>query len=105
MQYLSILMVKCDRRLSSSMAKHDPFSLQLQITRMFQSGQSLFAQTKVQDWLKQRNENPADYDIIFHKQPAPPGSREVMVVKIELRRHDGQPVDEWLLSQLNDVAS
>jgi hypothetical protein len=87
------------------MAKYNPFSLQLQITRMFESGQSLFAKTKVEDWLKQRNENPADYEIAFHKQPAPVGSREVMVVKIELCRKDGQPVDEWLLSQLNDVAS
>jgi hypothetical protein len=87
------------------MAKYNPFSLQLQITRMFESGQSLFAKTKVEDWLKQRNENPADYEITFHKQPAPVGSREVMVVKIKLCRKDGQPVDEWLLSQLNDVAS
>ena len=84
------------------MAQHNPHSIQLQIDRMFESGQSLFASTKVQDWLKQRNENPADYHITFVKQPAPVGSREVMVVKIELKRQDGQPVDEWILSQLND---
>jgi hypothetical protein len=85
------------------MAQHNPHSIQLQINRMFESGQSLFALTKVQDWLKQRNEDPQDYHIIFNKQPAPVGSREVIAVKIELQRKDGQAVDEWLLSQLNDL--
>jgi hypothetical protein len=84
------------------MAQHNPHSIQLQISRMYESGQSLFAKTKVEDWLKQRNENPADYDIIFNKQPAPVGSREVISIKIELQRKDGQPLDDWLLSQLND---
>jgi hypothetical protein len=70
---------------------------------MFQEGQSFFAANKVQDWLEQRNENPADYEIAFNKQPAPVGSREVIKVTIQLRRKDGQPVDEWLLSQLNDM--
>jgi len=86
------------------MAQHNPHSIQLQINRMFESGQSLFALTKVQDWLKQRNENPQDYEIIFNKQPAPVGSRAVMAIKIELQRKDGQAVDEWLLAQLNDLA-
>jgi len=39
----------------------------MQITRMFEQGQSIFATTKVQDWLKERNHNPADYEIIFHQ--------------------------------------
>jgi hypothetical protein len=86
------------------MAQHNPHSIRLQIDRMFESGQSLFAATKVQDWLKQRNEDPNDYDIIFNKQPAPVGSRAVMTVTIELRRKDGLAVDEWLLNQLNDLA-
>jgi hypothetical protein len=85
------------------MAQHNPHSIQLQINRMYESGQSLFAKTKVEDWLKQRNENPADYDIIFNKQPAPVGSREVMAINIELQRKDGQPLDEWLSTQLNDI--
>jgi hypothetical protein len=85
------------------MAQHNPHSIQLQINRMFESGQSLFAKTKVEDWLRQRNENPTDYEISFNKQPAPVGSREVMAVKVELKRKDGQPLDEWLLSQLNDL--
>lgn len=85
------------------MPQHNPFSVRLQIERMFQSGQSLFAKTKVEDWLKQRNEDPANYEIIFHKQPAPPGSRSVISISIELQRKDGQPVDEWLLTQLNDI--
>jgi hypothetical protein len=85
------------------MAQHNPHSIQLQINRMYESGQSLFARTKVEDWLKQRNENPADYEIIFNKQPAPVGSREVMAINIELQRKDGQPLDEWLSTQLNDI--
>ncbi|MBO3458189.1 hypothetical protein G7B40_017655 [Aetokthonos hydrillicola Thurmond2011] len=83
------------------MAKLDPFSLQMQITRMFEQGQSFFATIKVQDWLKEHNHNPADYDIFFNQKPAPPGSKEVMVVEIELRRKDGQPVDPWLQEQAN----
>ena len=84
------------------MAQQNPHSIQLQINRMFESGQSLFAKTKVEDWLKQRNEDPTNYQIIFNKQPAPVGSREVMTIAIDLQRKDGQPVDEWLLTQLND---
>ncbi|MBD2605498.1 hypothetical protein H6G81_13385 [Scytonema hofmannii FACHB-248] len=83
------------------MGRLNPFSLQMQITSMFEQGQSFFATTKVQDWLKERQHNPADYDIFFHKKPAPPGSKEVMVVEIELRRKDGQPVDPWLQEQAN----
>lgn len=83
------------------MSRINPYTLQMQITRMFEQGQSFFAITKVQDWLKERNQNPLDYDILFHQKPAPPGSKEVMVVEIELRRKDGQPVDPWLQAQAN----
>ena len=83
------------------MARLNPYTLQMQITRMFEQGQSLFAITKVQDWLKERNQNAADYEIIFHQKPAPPGSNEVITVEIELRRRDGQPVDPWLQEQAN----
>jgi hypothetical protein len=83
------------------MSQHNPHSIQLQINRMFESGQSLFAKTKVDDWLKQRNEDPFDYDIIFNKIPAPVGSRAVMAVQVELQRKDGAAVDEWLLAQLS----
>ena len=85
------------------MSQHNPHSIQLQVSRMFESGQSLFAKTKVEDWLKQRNEDPANYEVIFTKKPAPEGSRAVMAIEIELQRKDGQPVDEWLLAQLNDT--
>jgi hypothetical protein len=83
------------------MGRLNPYSLQMQITQMFQQGQSFFAITKVHDWLKERNHDPMDYDIAFHQKPAPPGSKEVMTVEIELRRKDGQPVDPWLQSQAN----
>jgi hypothetical protein len=85
------------------MSQHNPHSIQLQINRMFESGQSLFAKTKVDDWLKQRNEDPFDYDIIFNKIPAPVGSKAIMIVQVELQRKDGAPVDEWLVAQLNDL--
>ncbi len=83
------------------MGRLNPFSLQMQITSMFEQGQSFFATIKVQDWLKEHNQNPADYDILFHQKPAPPGSKAVMVVEIELRRKDGQPVEPWLQEQAN----
>lgn len=86
------------------MPRFNPYTLQMQITRMFEQGQSLFATMKVQDWLKERNEDPAAYEILFHQKPAPPGSGEVMVVEIELRRKDGQPVDPWLQEQVNQHA-
>ncbi|MCX7592773.1 MAG: hypothetical protein N2235_03215 [Fischerella sp.] len=83
------------------MGRLNPYSLQMQITRMFEQGQGFFATTKVQEWLKERGHNPTDYEIIFHQKPAPPGSKQVMVVEIELRRKDGQPVDPWLQEQAN----
>jgi hypothetical protein len=84
------------------MAKYTPHSIQLQISRMFQDGQGLFASIKIQDWLKDRNENATDYEISFTKRPAAPGSREVQIVDINLKRKDGQPVASWLLEQLNN---
>ena len=83
------------------MGRLNPYTLQMQVTRLFEQGQSFFATIKVQDWLKERNQNPADYEIVFHQKPAPPGSNEVMVVEIELRRRDKQPVDPWLQEQAN----
>ncbi|GAC1470216.1 MAG: hypothetical protein NVS2B14_21120 [Chamaesiphon sp.] len=83
------------------MARLNPYTIQMQVTRMFQEGQSLFATIKVQDWLRERNEEPTAYDIIFHQKPAPPGSQQVMVVEIELRRRDGQAVDHWLQEEVN----
>jgi hypothetical protein len=85
---------------AKTMAKYTPYNLQLRISNMFRDGQGMFASIKVQDWLKERNEDPADYIISFEKRPAPPGSREVQVVEILLRRKDGQPVEAWLLDQL-----
>ncbi|MFM6200521.1 MAG: hypothetical protein ACKPE1_15520, partial [Dolichospermum sp.] len=70
------------------MSRINPYRLQMQITQMFAQGQSFFALTKVQDWLKEHNQNPSDYEIIFHKKPAPPGSKEVMIIEIELKRQD-----------------
>jgi hypothetical protein len=82
------------------MSQHNPYNLQLQISRMFKDGQAMFASIKVQDWLKERSENPADYLITFNKKPAPPGSRDVQIVEIVLKRKDGEPVADWLIEQL-----
>jgi hypothetical protein len=83
------------------MPKYSPFTLSMQITRMFEQGQSMFATLKVQDWLKERNEDPTNYKITFNQRPAPPGSSLVMIVDIGLERKDGQPVDEWLQLEVN----
>ncbi|NJO79061.1 MAG: hypothetical protein HC827_11445 [Cyanobacteria bacterium RM1_2_2] len=83
------------------MPKLNPFSLQMQVTRMFEQGQSFFATTRVQDWLREHNEDPNAYDITFQRKPAPPGSHQVMVIEIGLQRRDGQPVDEWLQAEIN----
>ncbi|MDB9311608.1 hypothetical protein PN462_00740 [Spirulina sp. CS-785/01] len=83
------------------MGRHNPYTLRLEITKMMDQGQSFFCTMKVQDWLKERKENPDDYNIVFHRQPAPPGSKEVMQVEIELQRKDGQPVDPWLQEEVN----
>jgi len=83
------------------MPRFNPYTLQMQITRMFEQGQSVFASLKVQDWLKEHNQDPNNYEVLFHQRPAPPGSKEVMVVEIELRRKDGEPVDPWLQEEVN----
>lgn len=85
------------------MARFNPYTIQMQLTRMFQEGQSFFAVTKVQDWLREHHEDPQAYKIIFHQKPAPPGSEAVFLIEVELHRQDGQPVDAWLLRQLNQA--
>ena len=83
------------------MPRINPFSLQMQVTRMFEQGQSFFATTRVQDWLREHNEDPNAYDITFQQKPAPPGSNQVMVIEIGLQRRDGKPVDAWLQEEIN----
>ncbi len=83
------------------MPKFEPYTLHMQINRMFEEGQSFFAITKVQDWLRERKEDPNHYTILFHERPAEPGSDEVKTIEIELQRRDGQPVDEWLQQEVN----
>lgn len=83
------------------MPRINPYTLQMQITRMFEQGQSFFAVTKVQDWLREHNEDPNAYEILFHQKPAPQDSGRIMQVDIELRRRDGQPVDPWLQQEVN----
>ena len=83
------------------MARLNPHTLQMQITRMFEHGQAMFATTKVKDWLKERGEDPSAYLITFHEEPAPPESGLVKMITITLERTDGTPVDEWLQSEVN----
>ncbi|WP_026102740.1 hypothetical protein [Pleurocapsa sp. PCC 7319] len=79
-------------------------SLSMQISRMFEQGQSFFCAIKVQDWLRERNENPDDYEISFHEKPAPPGSGLIIMREIELRRKDGKPVEAWLQEDVNSYS-
>jgi hypothetical protein len=83
------------------MARFDPYNLQLQVTRLFEQGQSFFATVKVQDWLRDHNQDPIAYSILFHQKPAPPGSAQTIAIEIELQRKDGQPVDAWLQQEVN----
>ncbi len=86
------------------MARINIHSLSMQISRMFEQGQSFFCGIKVQDWLKERNENPDDYEILFHEKPAPPGSGLIIMREIELRRKDGKPVEAWLQEDINSYS-
>ena len=83
------------------MPQVNPFTIRMQVARMFEQGQSLFAELKVKDWLKERNHNSKDYVIRFHQKMAPVGSNFPVIIEIELTRKDGQPVDEWLLQEIN----
>ncbi len=82
------------------MPQVNPFTIRMQVAKMFEQGQSLFAELKVQDWLKERNHNPRDYIIRFHQKMSPVGSNSSVIVEIELTRKDGQPVDEWLSQEI-----
>lgn len=83
------------------MPQINPLTLRLQVNRLLEQGQPIFAQIKVQDWLKERGHNPKDYEIILRPKMAPAGSSAVSLVEIELKRKDGQPVDEWLQAEVN----
>jgi hypothetical protein len=86
------------------MARFSPYSLELQITRLFKDGQSFFATSKVEQWLMERGENPQNYVITFNKASAPDGSDLPFLIKTELKRRDGQPVEDWLIQQLQENA-
>ncbi len=76
-------------------------SLSMQISRMFEQGQSFFCEIKVQDWLRECDENPDDYEISFVEKPAPPESGLIVMREIKLRRKDGNPVEEWITEDIN----
>jgi hypothetical protein len=86
------------------MARFSPYTLQLQLTRMFRDGQSFFATSKIEQWLMERGEDPFAYRIAFHQRPAPEGSDLPFLIEIDLQRKDGQPVDPWILKQLEQQA-
>lgn len=86
------------------MPRINPYTLQMQLTRMFEEGQSFFLATKVQDWLREHNEDPNAYEIMIHQAPAPPNSGHTIALTVELRRRDGQPVDPWLQAEANRSA-
>ena len=83
------------------MPRFNIHSLSMQISRMFEQGQSFFCEIKVQDWLRERDENPEDYEISFAEKPAPPESGLIVMREIKLRRKDGNPVEEWIIEDIN----
>ncbi len=83
------------------MARLNPYCLAMEITRMFQQGSGIFALPKVQAWLQARGLEASEYEILFHEEMAPPSSPDPMVIRIELVRRDGQPVDPWLQAEVN----
>ncbi len=85
------------------MARFNPLCFGLEITRLFEQGQSYFAPAKVETWLRQHGQNPSDYEISFHQELPPAGSSAAMWIRIDLKRWDGQPVDPWLLKEINRV--
>jgi hypothetical protein len=80
------------------------YSLSMQISRMFDRGESMFCSIKVREWLQARNHNPDDYDIFFHEKPAPPESGLIALREIELRSKDGTPVDPELIEDINSYS-
>ncbi|MEM8638751.1 MAG: hypothetical protein AAGG51_08070 [Cyanobacteria bacterium P01_G01_bin.54] len=86
------------------MSRINPYTLRMQVTRLFENKQAFFATIKVQDWLKERQLDPNDYQILFHEKPAPPGSIHVIEIDIELQRKDGQPVEDWLQEDVNSCS-
>ncbi|KGF71951.1 hypothetical protein DO97_14120 [Neosynechococcus sphagnicola sy1] len=83
------------------MSRHNPYTLQMQITQLFEQGQSFFATIRVQDWLRDRNEDPSLYEILFHEKSVPSGVKATKLIEIELRRRDGQAIDPWLQQEIN----
>ncbi|MDX2271905.1 MAG: hypothetical protein NW237_08130 [Cyanobacteriota bacterium] len=83
------------------MAIVNPFSLKLEISKLFQQGQSFFALSKVESWLREHHENPGDFDITFHQEMPSPDDSAVMLIGIQLSRRDGQAVDPWLIEEIN----
>ncbi len=53
------------------MPRINPYTLQMQLTRMFEEGQSFFLTTKVQDWLREHNEDPNAYETLSIKRLPP----------------------------------
>lgn len=86
------------------MPRFIPYSLQLQLTRLFKDGQSFFAVSKVEQWLLEKGEDPQAYLVSFRQQPAPVGSDLPFLIEVQLKRRDGQPVDDWILEQIKDYA-
>lgn len=86
------------------MPQINPFTLRLQVSRLVEQGQPMFAEIKVQDWLKERGHDPKDYDIVLNRKMPQPGSKAASLVEIQLRRRNGQPVDEWLQAEVNRQA-
>ncbi|NJK61570.1 MAG: hypothetical protein HC921_01785 [Synechococcaceae cyanobacterium SM2_3_1] len=83
------------------MARLNPYAIKVEINRLFQQGQSFFAIPKVESWLREHQQDPNQYEIQFVEEMADPDEVAVMHIRIHLSRRDGQPVDPWLIEEIN----
>lgn len=83
------------------MARFNPHSLRMELTRMVEQGQVFFALPRIETWLQERQLDPTEFDIGFIEEMAPPDSGYIKLIRVDLKRRDGQPVDPWVLEELN----
>ena len=87
--------------LNDPMARLNPYSLRMELTRMVEQGQVFFTIPRVEDWLREHHLDPTEYDIGLVEEMAPPESGRVKLIRVDLKRRDGQPVDPGVLEEIN----
>ncbi len=83
------------------MARFNPHSLRMELTRMVEQGQVFFTLPRIETWLQERQLDPTEFDISLIEEMAPLESGRVKLIRVDLKRKDGQPVEPWLLEEIN----